>query len=923
MGWHSKSIQETLDNFNVDPKKGISPDEVENRKEKYGRNEIISKGKTSNWKLLLEQFNNPVILILIVAAVLTAIIGDTKDAIFIGVVIILNTTIGFFQERKAADALESLKKMTSPDSKVLRNGEARNIKTTEVVCGDILLIESGMSLPADARLIESHNLQVDESMLTGESFASEKNASADISKSTALGDRRNMIYSGTIVQKGRGKAVAVAVGNETEFGKISRDVAEAEETVSPLQKDMEKFSKWLSLSIMLAIVAIFIVGFLRGNDLLTMFLTSVGLAVSAIPEGLPVAVTITLSIGVYQMAKHNAVVRRLAAVETLGSTNVICTDKTGTLTKNEMTVTKVFSCDNVLEVSGSGYSSEGEVKNPESGNKITYKNSKPIKISALTGALCTETSIERQNGQYKISGDPTEAALMIMSDKLEFSKNNWDVSIDIPFESEYQLMAVKAWNNDENYILVKGAPEKVLERCNNMLNCEGEVVDLNKEEIQNQISKYSTGGLRILAMAYSEDVQDKALDIEELQGLTLVGFAGIEDAVRPEARDAVGECHDAGVRVIMITGDHIQTAKSVAKSVGIAPEKERPDGITGNELDDMNDDDLFGKVDDLDVYARVVPQHKFSIVKQLQKRDNVVAMTGDGVNDAPALKQADIGVAMGSGTDVAKDSSHMVLMDDNFATIVKAVRRGRVILHNLQHILLYILTTSFGGILTIAMSVALGYPLPVLPAQLLWINLVTDGTSTFPLAFEKEHGNVMAFPPRKKDSPLITREMIYRIALAGTLMMIGTLAVFIYYSGDVYNPTPEALEKARTMAFCTLAFFQIWNVQNSRSVDRSLFFKLPHEKTLDPQFAGKEKFENIGLMKNPTLLWVMLLVIGLQVAAVVFPFMNVILDTVWLNLNDWLVVISVSFSVVIVAEAAKAIIAFYKFRRAKKQLQNQ
>ena len=641
-----------------------------------------------------------------------------------------------------------------------------------------------------------------------------------------------------------------------------------------------------------------------------MFLTSVALAVSAIPEGLPVAITITLTIGISQMARHNAVVKKLSAVETLGSTNVICTDKTGTLTKNQMTVTSLWTGCNEFKVIGSGYSKEGSVFSIDQNKNVSYKDNNSLLLTALLGNTCTESSISLDGDSWKITGDPTEAALMILSNKLNLDDLSFQILVDIPFESENQFMAVRALSAVDSYAFAKGAPEKIIERCSNILNCDGSLGEMDMNLLNSVISTLSKDGLRIIAMAYSREHTNKALSLENLNNLTFLGFAGIEDSVRPEAVEAVAECRSAGIKVVMITGDHIKTAQAVAISVGIGIDKEAPIAIDGKHLDDMTDDELFLQVPDIDVYARVAPHHKFRIVQQLQKHNNIVAMTGDGVNDAPALKQADIGVSMGTGTDVARDASHMVLMDDNFATIVHAVRRGRIILHNLQHILLYILATSFGGLLTIAMSVAFGFPLPILPAQLLWINLVTDGTSTFPLAFEKEHGNVMAFPPRKKNKPLISRRMIWRILYAGFVMMLGTLAVFYLFLDDFANPTPESLAQARTMAFCILAFFQIWNVQNSRSLDRSIFFNLP--------FSVNNSYDRVSPMKNPILLGVMIFAIGLQLMAVTLPFMNLLMDTVPLSWNNWIIVASVSFSIIIFVELEKFIRALnYRHKRVK------
>jgi magnesium-transporting ATPase (P-type) len=909
MRFYSDTKAKVLEHFKVKPNNGLDENEIERSRKENGTNEILVKKEKSSLILLFEQFNNPIIYILIVAAIVNYFAASPKDAIVIAVVVFLNTMIGYVQERKASKALKSLKEMASPDARVIRNGKQQNIPTREVVVGDILVLESGVRAPADARLIETHNLTVDESMLTGESFTVIKNADAEIDEEAPLGDRLTMVYSGTIIQKGRGLAVVTAVGTSTEFGQISERISETEETESPLQKQIANFGKGLSIAILVAVIGIFIIGIIRGTDWVLMMMTAVGLAVSAIPEGLPVAVTITLSIGIYQMAKHQAIVKKLAAVETLGSTNVICTDKTGTLTKNQMTTTNIFAGGELFDVSGSGYEAKGEVTRKGSSDKINFNNNPALEYFNLVGALCTESSISEKNGSWEITGDPTEAAITIATRKMDFSSDSFKVFVDIPFESENQLMAVRAINNSKYYILAKGASEKILDICSYMIDNKGDLVDFNKDELLDKVYEFSNHGFRVISLAYSEVESDNQIDIKDLQDMKFVGFAVIQDAVRPEAIEAVEDCNNAGIKVVMITGDHIKTAQAIAKEVKIVKDDEEVKALNGVALEKMDDDQLFNEVTNTHVYARVAPQHKFRIVEQIQKHNKIVAMTGDGVNDAPALKKSDIGVAMGSGTDVAKEAAHMVLMNDNFATIVQAVRRGRVVLHNLQHILLYILATSFGGVLTIATSVALGFPLPLLPAQLLWVNLVTDGTSTFPLAFEKEHGNVMTHKPRRKDDPLITRDILYRISFAAVIMMFGTLGVFYMSAEDIYNPTDTELVYAQTMAFCILAFFQIWNVQNSRSVDRSLFFNLPGKKDKN---GNRKKLQKVGVFTNPILLGVMVLAIVLQVAAVEISFMNDLMHTMPLSLSDWGIVAGVTFSIVIFVEIGKFLWALFK-----------
>lgn len=911
MNWYSKPIDEIIKHFDLNLETGLSVKQIADNVAKYGRNEMPKPKEKSQFLLFIEQFNNPIIFILIGAAILNGILAEPKDAIVIGFVVFLNTIIGFVQESRAADALKALQDMTAPTARVVRHGKHETINTTELTEGDVIVLESGDRVPADARLVETKNLLVNESMLTGESLRAEKNAKAIFNIDSSLGDRVNMVYSGTIIEKGRGLGIVSGIGSNSEFGKISKNVLETETADSPLQEKIEQFGKGLSIAILSIIAVIFVVGLLKDINWLQMLLASVGLAVSAIPEGLPVSVTITLSIGLYQMAKQNAVVKKLAAVETLGSTNVICTDKTGTLTKNQMTVTKFFVNGEDYEVTGSGYAIDGNVTFDD---KVIKSNSnEAVRLFSLIGQYCTESKILKDGLDWKVTGDPTEAALMILNHKLLFNELNWNVNIDLPFESENQIMAATIRQNGKVLMIVKGGSERVLEKCNNIIDATGNIQTANKQDLEDVISRYSHEGLRVLGLAYKE-IDDRHITLADLQDLNFVGFAGILDTVKDEVPGAVKECQNAGVRVVMITGDHIETATAIGKAIGLAPEKNVPTSIKGAELEKMSDEELFNRVNDIDVYARVAPEHKYRIVEQLQRHNNVVAMTGDGVNDAPALKKADIGIAMGIGSDVAKEASHIVLTDNNFTSIVNAVRRGRVILQNLQHILLYILATSFGGLLTVAVSVFLGLPLPVSAAQLLWINLVTDGTSTFPLAFEKEHGNVMLYPPRAKDEPLIPKSMRIRIILAGFMMMLGTIYVFTSnFSNPLNLETIDLMKtyefkKAMTMAFCTLAFFQIWNVQNSRSEERSLFLDLPEK--------GKRIMKGIGLTTNPILLGVMLLSITLQVGAVALPFMNSLLNTVPLNAKEWAIVVGIPFGIIIFVESVKFITAQVQSKKA-------
>ncbi len=913
--FHAASIDDVRTHFSVSAEQGLTDEQIQTLRVRYGANELPPPKETPAWIQFLQEFNNPIIIILVVAGIVNAIVAEPKDALVIGFVVLLNTTIGFVQERRAEAALKALKNLAPPTARVIRNGKHLEIETREIVCGDVLLVESGTRVAADARLLETLRLHVDESMLTGESVASTKNHTATIDDHAPLGDRVTMLFSGTIVQRGRGKAIVTSVGQSTELGKISKNISDAETAQSPLQERLEHFGKYLSTAIMVIVGLIFVVGWLRGNPVLTMLLTSVGLAVSAIPEGLPVSVTITLSIGMAQMARRNAIVRKLVAVETLGSTNVICSDKTGTLTRNQMTATRLLCGGQEFSVTGGGYSKTGDILNAAE-EKVSYASNQALTWLLRVSEYCTESKIKDAGEEFSVIGDPTEAALMILAQKAGFAErlfdstneaasssgteDSWRVTVDLPFESDRQFMGVNIANASTYAVCLKGSTERLLPRCTAMIYPDGSTVPVNTARILTMVETFAEQGLRVLALAYK--TTDRALSADELDDvheLVFAGLVGIVDPPRDEVKVAIAECRKAGIRVAMITGDHVKTAQAIAEELELS-EHAAPRAIAGRELEAMSDEELFRSVAVTDVYARVSPTDKLRIVKQLQAHGNIVAMTGDGVNDAPALKQANIGIAMGAGTDVAKDVSSMIILDNNFVSIAEAVRRGRVVFSNLRHILLYVLTTSLGGVLTLAVSVLAGMPLPVLPAQLLWINLVTDGTSTFPLAFEKEHGNVMNYAPRKQDEALISRRMLARIILCGVTMMVGTLGMF-YYS---YAMQSEDIIKARTIAFATLGFFQIWNVQNSRSLDRSLFIKL-RLKGDGPNDSYRIKFSD-----NLLLLGVMLLAAGLQVMAVAAPFMDTLMNTpIALSLREWELILAVSFSVILVVEIEKIVVA--------------
>jgi len=903
--WHTEIAEEIFRHFDTDLTTGLSAEGVARARERGGANELPREALRPWYVTLLLQVHNPIIYILLVAAVLTAFLADPADAIVIFAVVIINTLIGYFQESKAEAALQALKDLTSPTARVLRHGTQMTLPSSELVCGDIVMVESGSKVPADIRLIDAQDLVIDESMLTGESMHVRKMPDAVVDTEAPLGDRLNMLYSGTVVQRGRGRGVVVAVGAQSELGQITRNIVEAGESISPLQRRLESFGRKLSLAIGVAITLIFIAGWLQGNSLLQMFLTAVGLAVSAIPEGLPVSVTVALSVGVYAMAKKNAIIRKLAAVETLGSTTVICTDKTGTLTENAMTVTHIVAGGSHYRVSGQGYNRSGNILGDSTeasaiDTGVSSDPSTPLGRTLLIGALCTESRLVEDDGEMRLVGDPTEGALLVSAVKGGLDpaalSDRFPVINLRPFESELQFMAVTVRAEGRKLLLVKGSTERILAMSSRMQTGDGET-DVDAAAVLQDAATLSSEALRVIAFAWREIPEDVTVfDDDTYRDLVFTGLQGMYDPPREEARQAVEDCRRAGIKVIMITGDHRDTARAIAAKLRL--DDEQIDVLTGAEIEKMSDKRLRALSDMTEVYARVSPMHKLRIVRQLQERSHIVAMTGDGVNDAPALKAANIGVAMGAGTDVAKEASSMVVMDNNFSSIAAAVRHGRVIFDNLRHIILFVLATSFGGVLTLTASILAGMPLPLLPAQLLWINLVTDGISTFPLAYEKEHGDVMRRPPRPVSAGLVPKEMLVTILFAGIIMMLGTLGIYQWALSTYgfYDVTPDLqgfpLEKARSMAFVTLALFQIWNVHNSRSVHSSL--------------------AHIGFFSNRPLLLIMLVSLTLQVAAIHLPGLNDLLRVAPLSLQEWMICVSTSLSIVLLIEMKKLFVRRWK-----------
>ena len=897
--WHNFSVQETLEKLKTS-NEGLTYDEVRDRLEKYGTNELQEEKHTTKLSLFLNQLKNPLIGVLLAAALISLFVSHFIDAIVIVAVIAINTAIGFFQEYKAETALKALKSMAGPETRVIRKCPRPDecvevkIKAKEIVPGDIIVLEAGDKIPADARIFQAINLEVDESMLTGESQAVNKKIDS-LPNSTPVADRKNMLFSGTIVVQGRGRAVVVATGCKTEIGKIAELIRETKRVETPIQKRTKDLSKKLGLFALVASSVVFGLAIFRGFDLLETFLFALATSVSAIPEGLPAVLTVTLAVGVNKMAKRNALIRKLQAVDTLGSATVICTDKTGTLTTNEMTVRKIYADGRIIEVSGDGFNPEGKFK--FEGQELDISGNPSLSTLLKIGALCNDSRLKHIESEdrvhWEIKGDPTEGALVVAAAKAGMSKEKLESDrprIDeIPFDSKERYMATFHQQTDDTLeVLLKGAPETVLALCNEIE--ENETVVKLTEERKKQLLEVSTNlagqALRMLAMAY-KTIKPEKLDITKRElkqkdvNFVFVGFAGMIDPPRSEAKSAIALCKRAGIRVVMATGDHRLTAEAIAKELGIAGNSR---ALAGTDLDALSDEQLDAVIGETNVFARVSPTHKFRIVEALRRQGQIVAMTGDGVNDAPALKAAEIGIAMGiTGTDVTKETADMVLTDDNFASIVSAIEEGRVIFENIRKVVKYLISTNTGEIITIISALILlpNAPLIFSAVQILWINLVTDGLLVIPLALEPKEHDVMDTPPRQPKARIINREMILNIIFIGSFMAIGTLGLF---SNELNTGN---IVKAQTFAFVTIAIFQVFNALNCRSRSLSIF--------------------KLGPLKNRYLLISIFVSISLQVLATELPFFQLAFGTTSLSVFEWIIVVLVASSVFWADELRKAL----------------
>jgi magnesium-transporting ATPase (P-type) len=798
---------------------GLDRLEVAARRERYGVNELEEVPPSSAWVVLLHQFTSPLIYILLVANAITLALGEYTDAIAIALVIVLNAAIGFPQERRAERSVRALMHLVAPHARVIREGREWDVESRELVPGDLVLLESGLRVPADIRLIATAGLRVDESLLTGESLAVHKHAGVLADDTRVLSDRGNMAYAGTVVASGRGRGYVVATAASTELGAIARDVRTAEEPPTPLQARMTRFARVVAIVVAAAAVATFAIGIARGERPAEMFIVAVALAVSAIPEGLPVAFTITLALGVRRMARRRAIVRRLPAVETLGSTTVIGSDKTGTLTENRMTVRKIWAGGRTYVVP------DGASAAPSGDWAAALTDNRALSLTLLTGVMTNEANARLTDGGWDITGDPTEAALLVAAARMGVepaeARARCPVYAELPFESERQYSAAIRVADGRHVVFVKGAPERLLAMSRHLQGPHG-VGAVDRALVVEAATQLAADGLRVLGMAYAILAEPPSIaHLPEPSGLTFLGLQGSLDPPRAGVREAIAGCQASGIRVVMITGDHVVTARAIAGDLGIAPRDARV--LTGAELETMDDAAVRAQVGDVAVYARVAPQHKLRVVRALQSHGEVVAVTGDGVNDAPALEAAEIGIAMGrSGTDVAREAADIVLADDNFVSIYAAVEEGRVTFDNLRKVTFFLISTGAAEVTAILVALIAQWPLPFLPAQILWLNLVTNGFQDVALAFEPAEAGVRDRPPRPPREGIVSALLWERAIIAGIVMAAGTLALFrweLVASGS--------LVRAQTVALTTMVLFQVLHVGNARSERRPLLTLSP------------------------------------------------------------------------------------------------
>lgn len=872
---HAVAAEDLIIRLNSSPD-GLDPGEADARLHLYGPNQLRASGGTSPWRLLAAQFRNVLIITLLFATVLSAFLGHAVEAVAIAVIVLLAVLLGFVQEFRAEKAIEALKKMAAPNARVVRGGVETVVPAASIVPGDVVLIAAGDRIPADGRLLESFNLRVEEASLTGESLPSEKDAAAVLAESAAIGDRRNMVFAGTAAAYGRGRLIVTDTGMQTEFGRIAGMLQSVDAGKTPLQKNLDQVGKSLARAALVIVIAIVGFGLFRGQPFVEILVFGIALAVAVVPEALPAVVTISLALGVQRMARRNALMRRLPAVETLGSTTVICSDKTGTLTRDEMTVRALYADGAVARVSGSGYRPEGEVTLPDGSNRLTA----PFVRLLESGALCNDARLEpAEGGEWTIAGDPTEGALIVAARKAgvdtDSLKNRYPRIDEEPFSSETKRMVTVHRVGDALLSIVKGAPEVILPACREMLTSSGSVPmdGARAGKVMDAAEAMGREALRVLAIA----AREAPLGTESNDGLLLLGLAGMIDPPRTEARDAVHRCLEAGIRPVMITGDHPVTARAIADELGILRQGRV---VTGAELQEFDEARLRREAGGIDVFARVAPEHKLRIVEALQAEGQVVAMTGDGVNDAPALKKADIGISMGiTGTDVSREASAMTLTDDNFSTIVAAVEEGRGIFDNIRKYLTYLLSSNIGELGLMAGATVMGIPLPLTAVQILYVNLATDGLPALALAVDPLEPQIMKRPPNDPKKGIFTRPVV-ALMLAGGLWSTLVNLVLFEWARRSGRPLLESM----TMTFVSLVLIQFFKAYNFRSQTVSV---------------SRRPFANHWL--NLAIAWELVML----VAIIYVPFLAAPFSTFRMPLDDWLIVLLASLTVIPVIEAVK------------------
>ena len=925
--WHSRSIDDAADALSTNVEEGLTADEARARLERYGLNELAETPRPGFWQLLLRQFQDFVIVILIVAAAVSFALGETVEAAAILAIVVLNAVLGVVQESKAEEALAALKKMAAPEARVIRDGHRVSVPARELVPGDIVFLEAGSYVPADLRLVQTANLKIDEASLTGESMPVEKSADRVLSEDVPLGDRWNVAFMGTTVTYGRGAGVVVETGMQTEIGLIAEMIQSYEEEATPLQRRLDQLGRWLGWGTLGICGVVFLEALVQDTNLslitqaslgtylvetqqeiVHLFIVAVSLAVAAVPEGLPAVVTIVLALGMQEMVRRHALIRRLPAVETLGSATVICSDKTGTLTQNEMTVVRLYVANLRLDVSGEGYQPDGDFS--EYGDPTDARDH-PEMLALLTGGLLAsdarlepvisdEADVEDQT-RYRMVGDPTEGALVVAAAKAGLWRDEVEDRLprvaEIPFDSDRKRMTtihqgdgrgLEEPGGTEYVAYVKGAPDVMLPLCDTILE-NGVDVPLNpgrRQHIENVIRDLGQGGLRVLAVAYRHlDEVPEELEPDRVErNLSLIGLFAMTDPARPEVRQAVEKARRAGIRTMMITGDYPDTARAIAEDINLV-QSDNGRVLTGADLQQMSDEELTDQIDEVDVFARVSPQHKVRIVEALKARDQVVAMTGDGVNDAPALKRASIGVAMGiTGTDVTKETADMVLTDDNYASIVSAVEQGRVIYSNIRKFVYFLISCNVAEIMVIFLGTIFGSGSPLTPIQLLWLNLLTDGAPALALGVERGDPDIMERSPRPVHEPIINRLM--RIGISVQTVAITAVVLGAFYIGRMWDPANRLL--AQSMAFVTLSASELVRAYTARSERVSLF--------------------RLGVFSNKYMQYAVALSIVLLMAVIYVPFLQPIFNTMALGAREWAVILPLLLVPSVAAEVTKAVV---------------